>query len=601
MFESLFNTDFQKSKMDTGDFEPAKGECIINDIFKLPIEYLPADIKYTLSRDIIRDLEMRKPAQCADTKTPGLGVYSHLFDIKTTGNTFTEQILDKISTTYTTDKQYINDTKAIINAKPCTEWQGETDQDILEVWKDLKDDENFLERYNYMEWEYLEQWNNSTIFLLLYALMNIVSPILTLLVPILLFIMPAILMVLFAESMTFDAYYQYLKELSRGHFIGNIVGFMESTDGITWEKSLSIIGTFVLYGVSIYQNVMGGFHFYQNMKRMNDHLVYLREYLTTTKARMEHFMGCCRDATTYIPFCNELRAQGIVVDDMLKEVRDVRGFALDFRKCGELGNLLCAFYKFHHSSVFEKTLKYTAGFNAYYNCMSRIVGGVESGRLGMCEVVDDVKVAEITGQYYGSLGENSTLNDLQMKRSIILTGANGSGKSTLMKSTAINYILSQQFGVGFYQSCKFIPFEHFHVYINVIDNITTHDSLFVAQSRRSKGIMDAVKKGGRHFCILDEIFCGTEAKSCKDACVAFLKDIMKNTECKFIISTHVIEICDEFTKNKGVCNMKTIVNETAEGDLVNTYKIERGISTVRGAISVFKKLNFSQDFIDSMK
>jgi hypothetical protein len=60
-------------------------------------------------------------------------------------------------------------------------------------------------------------------------------------------------------------------------------------------------------------------------------------------------------------------------------------------------------------------------------------------------------------------------NDINLKKNIIITGPNASGKTTYIKSTAINIILSQQFGCGFYKKCTLNPFTHIHSYLNIPD------------------------------------------------------------------------------------------------------------------------------------
>ena len=193
---------------------------------------------------------------------------------------------------------------------------------------------------------------------------------------------------------------------------------------------------------------------------------------------------------------------------------------------------------------------------------------------------------------------HSVENDIILDKNIILTGSNGCGKSTLMKTTLINIILSQQFGFGFYEDMTFIPYDNFHCYLNIIDTGATNDSLFMAQSRRSKEIMDTIEKGGSHFCILDEIFCGTEIKSCTDSCIAFINELLKNNKCKFILSTHITKICK--TKFKQVANYKMEVIENGD-DIKNTYKLVPGISNVKGALSVFKNMDFPSDFINYIR
>ena len=87
------------------------------------------------------------------------------------------------------------------------------------------------------------------------------------------------------------------------------------------------------------------------------------------------------------------------------------------------------------------------------------------------------------------------------------------GHQTIIKSAKkivldlFNLILSQQLGVGFYEEAKIKPFMHIHCYLNIPDT-SCRDSLFQAEARRCKEIIDALdeNKDDSHFCIFDELY-----------------------------------------------------------------------------------------------
>jgi ABC-type Na+ transport system ATPase subunit NatA len=577
-------------------------EPLFATTFELPIQYLKN--KHILPPSIIKDLELIETLDGTNNDGIPSGVYKVLFDVKS-GETFKQQLLKKQSEYYTTDVGFINDTIEIIKSSYIiddTVMKPVNDEKIIEIWHDLKDDEYFLEKYSYMEWSYLENLNNSSFFLWLYACMNIISPLLTFLIPIIFIILPIILMVVFGEPITLQTYYSYMKDLSRQHFIGTILGAIDGS--ITWDKMTGVLVSAMFYGISIYQNIIGGYHFYNNMKQVNDHLIEIRDYLVTTEKRMENFVKIAKGGVSYAPFLRDLANHQIVIAEMKNEVENVRAFAVDFQKCGELGELLSAFYKLHKSSRFESSLRYSMGFNAYYASIQSIGAHLAVGNVHECSVGlannDDEVVASIKQQYYPLLQkETAVKNDVSFGDNIVLTGSNGCGKSTLMKTSILNFILAQQTGVGFFDEMHFIPFENFHCYLNIVDTGANNDSLFMAQSRRSKEIMSAIVKGGSHFCILDEIFCGTEIDSCRDACIAFIGELTKNNRCRFILSTHIVDVATRL-EGKTVENHKMEVVQTGD-DIKNTYRIVPGISNVRGAVSIFKKMDFPQSFIDSVK
>ena len=74
----------------------------------------------------------------------------------------------------------------------------------------------------------------------------------------------------------------------------------------------------------------------------------------------------------------------------------------------------------------------------------------------------------------------------------MITGPNASGKTTILKTTLFNIILSQQVGFGFYSSATINPYKYIHCYLNIPDT-SGRDSLFQAEARRCKEILDSVK------------------------------------------------------------------------------------------------------------
>lgn len=576
--------------------------CLYDTTFQLPIFYL--NNKHKLSSEIIKDLEFINTQNKEEQNEYHDGIYKILFDVKN-GEIFKNQLLKKWSEYYTTDTDFIEQTINIIKSPLLNDKEDNKliDQNILTIWKDLKNDEYFLEKYSYMEWSYLENWNNSPLFLWLYSCINILSPLLTLLIPFIFFIFPVILMIIFYQPFTFESYFIYLKELSKHHFVGNMIGIFDGSVEFSWDKIIGALVSILFYGISIYQNIIGGFHFYNNIKLVNEHLITLRNYLSFSDKRIKQFLNIVKinNSDKYNIFVNELNLHQNIILSMQKEVDNVSEFVIDFKKCSELGNLLCSFYQFHKNPIYEKSLRYILGFNSYYDCLLKLNNQYDNNNINPCKFVKEKNNVLIEKQYYPFLDKSiSVTNNLKLNKNIILTGCNGCGKSTIMKTTLINIILSQQIGFGFYENMNIIPYDNFHCYLNIIDTGATNDSLFMAQSRKSKEIMEIIEKGNSHFCILDEIFCGTEIESCTNSCIAFINELLKNNKCTFILSTHITKICKtKFKKNNVInCMMKVIENND---DIKNTYKIVPGISNIKGALNVFKNMNFPSDFVNYIR
>ena len=111
------------------------------------------------------------------------------------------------------------------------------------------------------------------------------------------------------------------------------------------------------------------------------------------------------------------------------------------------------------------------------------------------------------GVYYPHLKDSAIKNDINCNINNILTGPNAAGKTTLVKSVIINVILSQQFGCGFYDSCKLKPYDQIHSYINIPDT-SGRDSLFQAEAGRCKHILSSISNNpdDNVLCVFDELF-----------------------------------------------------------------------------------------------
>ena len=79
-------------------------------------------------------------------------------------------------------------------------------------------------------------------------------------------------------------------------------------------------------------------------------------------------------------------------------------------------------------------------------------------------------------------------------------------------------------------------FDHLHCYLNIPDT-SGRDSLFQAEARRCKNILDSIinsKQNERHFCIFDELYSGTNPYEAISSSYSLL-EYLSNKNCKFLL------------------------------------------------------------------
>jgi DNA mismatch repair ATPase MutS len=191
--------------------------------------------------------------------------------------------------------------------------------------------------------------------------------------------------------------------------------------------------------------------------------------------------------------------------------------------------------------------------------MTGLAQNMSAGHISRC-TFDTSSPTEFIHQVYPAHIdlEERVPNMMDLSTNVIITGPNASGKTTQLKTTAINIILSQQFGVGFYEHCSIAPYTHIHSYLNIPDT-SGRDSLFQAESRRCKEILDKIRYTSnteRHFCIFDELYSGTNPKEAAKSAHSILKYLSQNANVRFILTTHYVNVCRKFKKSAIVKNYK---------------------------------------------
>ena len=68
----------------------------------------------------------------------------------------------------------------------------------------------------------------------------------------------------------------------------------------------------------------------------------------------------------------------------------------------------------------------------------------------------------------------------------------------------------------------------------------------------------------------------------------------------FILTTHYKQICKKFKGSDRVSNYKMLVNINDDKSFDYTYKLTKGISTIKGGIRVLKDMQYPNEIINSI-
>ena len=499
--------------------------------------------------------------------------------------------LSKLCEYYTNNKLFLKQTQKIIESWKTDDGQFSKQKqydEFYELWKKIKADENFIDRYYYVDIDFFKFLNHSSPFLQLLSIYNLVSPILSLILPVILLLVPFFMLKFSGIPITLKSYYKVLMNIFSKHALGNIFTIMED---ISWEKRVYAIVSVVFYFFSIYQNSIVCYRFYKNFKSIHEDLFLLRDYLTTTIENMNTIEHVCIKHNTYLPFLQSIYPHKEYCVKLLDELNVITEFDVTklYGKSRQIGHIMKYFYEFHISKDIQNTIEFSIGLNAYIEHMNGLSKLCREKFINKCKFGKKTKMKDA---YYPYLMFNEAVkNDIDLKKNMAITGPNASGKTTILKTVLFNLIFSQGFGYGFYSSATICPYNHIHCYLNIPDT-SGRDSLFQAEARRCKEILESLEDGQKHFCIFDELFSGTNPT---EACVSsygFVKYLVEQKNIDFILTTHLLDLCKKIESI--VNNSHMNVEKRDEYTFEYTYQISQGVSTVRGGLKVLHDLNYPE-------
>jgi hypothetical protein len=535
---------------------------------------------------------------------------------------------------------------------------------IDKLWIDIAGDKNFKQRFSYIDFPMLDSLNKSPMVMQLMSIYNLTSPVISLLSPVILLFIPFFLLKIQKSQISLASYMTSLKTILSSHPIGKIFSLLDFSS-MPWDKRIYVLMSVFFYFIQVYQNIMSCHRFYKNMILIHKNIFILNDYFRYTIRNMKHVIQMSHNLITYRDFTNEIKTKAHHLEKLCDVFSKIKPFAFSFKKFTEIGKLMKLNYEIFVDHDIKSCVDYSFGFNAFYENIDHIKQMIDSSRINPCVFISDENTEaheadeadeadELREGEKGEKGEknkkskkntsnisktstkseksekssrskssttSSTLkkytsfkqiyyphhespikNDVVINKKIIITGPNAAGKTTIIKSTLMNIILSQQIGYGFYESANIKPYHYLHSYLNIPDT-SGRDSLFQAESRRCKEILDSLEKESdkRHFCIFDELYSGTNPYEAVASAYGYIDYLSSMKNVDLMLTTHYISLCNNLKTNKKIKNYKMKVDLEEDYNVKYLYKLERGISKIKGGIKVLYDLEYPKTIIENTK
>lgn len=176
---------------------------------------------------------------------------------------------------------------------------------------------------------------------------------------------------------------------------------------------------------------------------------------------------------------------------------------------------------------------------------------------------------------------NGVANDLALtihERVFFLTGPNMAGKSTLLRAIGIA-VYCAHLGMAISAQHACIPlYDQLLVSITVRDNLQRGESLYLAEVRRVRQIVDAADRGDATFAICDEVFRGTNNTDATEATGLLVDGLARAPAGTFVIASHLADVAESRATCAGV---GCWCMEVESVDIPRfSYRARRGVSDV---------------------
>jgi DNA mismatch repair ATPase MutS len=181
-------------------------------------------------------------------------------------------------------------------------------------------------------------------------------------------------------------------------------------------------------------------------------------------------------------------------------------------------------------------------------------------------------------------------NDISFEdgKFVILTGSNMSGKSTFLRTIGINLLLARMGAPVCAAECGIFPFEIF-VSMKINDSLHNNESLFFAELKRLRRIIDQIESRVPTFVILDEILRGTNSNDKHTGTSSLIRKLAA-FDTYGIIATHDLTISEMTPQYPGYLKNECFEVEILEDRLHFDYQLKPGVCAKMSAVFLMQQM-----------
>ena len=545
-------------------------------MFQLPIQY---NKHHEVDSTLIQELELVDTVDIS-----GVPVYHHVFGPTTPTS---KQIVSQMAKYYTTDTTFLKESALFY--KRFT-YKSSSYSEFINHWNTLQKNEEFKLSYQFINHDRFSYLNQSSKFMFMISLYFITSPILFILSPLVMLLIPFALIHVHGETLSWNTYTTKLFTIVQRHSLIQLCTSYHKTP----KERLMALASASIFLIQTYCNGYAVYKFYTNIQEIHTIMETTQQHIKQSLDAIHFVQSISSDLLTYQGFRTTLQQHEIVLSTYYDKLSHLRKLSFSWNEIIHLGVLRSQFYELYSNPELKTSLEYSIQLYGYVENIEHLSRKLKEKKLNNCSFSTKTKFSRA---YYPT--QKPVKNSYTLDKNIIITGPNASGKTTIIKMTLINTLLSQQIGCGFYKKATIHPYDSFCSYINIPDT-SGRDSLFQAEARRCKEVINTIHQNQRVFCIFDELFSGTNPEEASASAFAFLQYLSSQPNCTFLLTTHFIDVCRNLKDNKRITmkQMKTIQNHNK---ITYTYKLDKGLSTIHGGIQILIDMDYPIAIIQNAK